>query len=383
VGDLADVEHHLIRTGTVEGRNRRVSAGRALAARRGSTDAKRPKRGGARKVRLCRTRARLRREHKHGFPGLGHDAMSEEFKDITNWAAVVGQWDFANARRVYTSPEDPQWPYGICVSNVRFSEGTARARIRFPEVDVEVAGRLLFGYRSLAHPYLGIGLGGAGREYGIYEYDPAMGWRGVAFAGSRKNLRANHPYKLSVLLQGQRLLLEVDSVQVLEHVLEAPLPQGQFGLFAWGTTNVEFTSTSVSEEPGTVFVVMQFSEPYQDLYTDVITKVVNDEKYNLRAYHAGEVFGPGVILEDIVRGIIDARIVIAEITPPNQNVFYELGYAHALKKPTILLAERGKELPFDVSGYRCLFYDNTIGGKTKIEEGLRKHLDAILRVIRT
>ena len=185
----------------------------------------------------------------------------------------------------------------FCVSNVRFSEGTARATIRFPEVDpngVEVAGRLLFGYRSLADPYLGIGLGGGGRAYCIYHYDPAMGWRGVAFAGSRKNLIADHPYKVSVRVQGQRVLLEVDSVQVLEHVLETPLPQGQFGLFAWGTTNVEFTSTSVSEEPGTVFVVMQFSDPYQDLYTDVITRVINDKKYNLRAYHAGEVFGPGI-----------------------------------------------------------------------------------------
>jgi hypothetical protein len=84
-------------------------------------------------------------------------------------------------------------------------------------------------------------------------------------------------------------------------IFETPLPQGQFGLFAWGTTSVEFTSTSVSEEPGTVFVVMQFSDPYQDLYTDVIRRVVNDPKYNLRAYLAGEVFGPGVILEDIIQ----------------------------------------------------------------------------------
>ena len=146
-------------------------------------------------------------------------------------------------------------------------------------------------------------------------------------------------------------MLEVDSVQVLEHVLETPLPQGQFGLYAWRKTSVEFTNTSISDEPGTVLVVMQFSDPYHDLYTDVITRVTKD--YKLRAYHAGEVFGPGVILDDIVRGIIDAKIVIAEITEPNQNVFYELGYAHALKKPTVLLAERGK-LPFDVSGYRCL-----------------------------
>jgi tripartite-type tricarboxylate transporter receptor subunit TctC len=69
----------------------------------------------------------------------------------------------------------------------------------------------------------------------------------------------------------------------------------------------------------------------------------------------------------------------AEITEPNQNVFYELGYAHGKNKPTILLAEKGRQLPFDVRGYRCLFYENSIGGKQKIEDGLRKHLQAIFR----
>jgi hypothetical protein len=52
---------------------------------------------------------------------------------------------------------------------------------------------------------------------------------------------------------------------------------------------------------------------------------------------------------------------------------------HALGKPTILLAERGKQLPFDISGYRVLFYENTIGGKKQVEDGLKKHLAAILR----
>jgi len=86
-----------------------------------------------------------------------------------------------------------------------------------------------------------------------------------------------------------------------------------------------------------------------------------------------------LILHDITQGLVDAQIVIAEITPVNQNVFYELGFAHALRKPTILLAEKGKQLPCDVSGYRCLFYENSIGGKKAVEDGLRKHLAAILR----
>ena len=83
------------------------------------------------------------------------------------------------------------------------------------------------------------------------------------------------------------------------------------------------------------------------------------------------------MIADIVRQIVDARAVVADITPSNPNVFWEVGYAYALRKPTILIAERGTQLPFDVSPFRTLFYDNTIAGKARIEEGLRKHLAAI------
>jgi hypothetical protein len=226
-------------------------------------------------------------------------------------------------------------------------------------------------------PYTMVGLGGWGSAYSISQFDRVQGWRAVALSGSEDNLAPQHPYEMRVRARGQRLILEVDNVQVLEHVLDAPMPQGQLGLFAWGTGKVEFKNAAVRIELGTAFVVMQFSDPYQTLYTDVIKPVI--ESYQLRAYHAGEVFGPGIILEDITAGIVEAKVIIAEITPPNQNVFYELGYAHALKKPTILLAESAKDLPFDISGYRCLFYENSIGGKRKVEEGLHKHLDAILQ----
>jgi nucleoside 2-deoxyribosyltransferase len=60
-------------------------------------------------------------------------------------------------------------------------------------------------------------------------------------------------------------------------------------------------------------------------------------------YRADQVYGPGSIIEDVIRGIETAQIVIAEITPTNENVFYEVGYAHALKKPTILLANKDKK----------------------------------------
>ncbi|HWP56392.1 MAG TPA: hypothetical protein VNL14_00735 [Candidatus Acidoferrales bacterium] len=308
--------------------------------------------------------------------------MNEQYERISGWAPIVGHWTFEEpGTATYTGPQ-PQRPipFGICVSQVRFTEGEVGVTVRLPRAESGVApeasGRILLGYRSPTDEYLVAGLGGYGFAYTITHFDPARGWRGIALAGSHDNLNPEHRYKLTVRVRGQRLMLEVDGIRVLEHLLEAPLTYGQLGLFAWGNCPVEFSEAVVTKERGTIFVVMQFSGPYEELYTDVIRPVA--DQFGLRVYHAGEVFGPGIVLEDIVRGIVDAKIVIAEITPPNPNVFYELGYAHALRKPTILLAEKGKQLPFDVSGYRCLFYENSIGGKRKVEEGLRKHLQAIL-----
>lgn len=55
--------------------------------------------------------------------------------------------------------------------------------------------------------------------------------------------------------------------------------------------------------------------------------------------------------------------MIADITPDNPNVFYEVGYAHAMETPTILLKDR--------SGGR------TIAGKSGVEAALERHLSAL------
>ncbi len=65
-------------------------------------------------------------------------------------------------------------------------------------------------------------------------------------------------------------------------------------------------------------------------------------------------------------------VVIAEITPSNPNVYYEVGYADALNKPLILIADRKEGLkPLDVRGYRTIFFEDSIGGKNKIENDFR------------
>jgi nucleoside 2-deoxyribosyltransferase len=124
---------------------------------------------------------------------------------------------------------------------------------------------------------------------------------------------------------------------------------------------------------------MQFAEPYNSLYTEVIKPVA--VRLGFDAFRADDVFRPGIILQDIIRSIAAADVIIAEVTPANPNVFYELGYAHAIEKPTVLLAEHptdpSKRLPFDISGFRVIFYDDTILGKRTVETQLELHLNNI------
>jgi hypothetical protein len=304
-----------------------------------------------------------------------HSGSTSEQR-ITKLAGIFGRWKFEEGRTVFEEPENQSLPFGICVSNVRFLDGEAQVFVKRTASTIEA--RILLGYRAPEQEYYTVGIGGGGKGYSIVHFRPGIGWFHIATAGSGQELPVERAIKICVKVRGQRILLEIDDVRVLEHTLPTPLPFGQLGLFTWGNQGeAEFTDILATTMRGDAFVVMQFTG-FEELYTDVIEPLTRE--FGLRPYRADQVYGPGSIIEDIVRGIETAQIVIAEITPTNENVFYEVGYAHALKKPTILLADKDKKgaLPFDLSGYRCLFYHNSIGGKRQVEEGLRKHLQAIL-----
>ena len=132
-----------------------------------------------------------------------------------------------------------------------------------------------------------------------------------------------------------------------------PLESDQVGLFALGPGPVSLTNTRIYILLPKAFILKEFSAQYDSLYTDVIQEVAED--FGIFIYRADEVYKPGLILIDIVPGLIESEIIIAEISSQNPNVYYEFGYAHAIGKPTILLADRDSELPFDISGFRVIF----------------------------
>jgi len=299
-------------------------------------------------------------------------------KGSSQWAPVVGIWKVEGERVTYLRPDSRiEFGFGIAVTSKPFTKGKILARIDFHDKPADNEARIVFGYHPQTRNYFSAGLGGYGNAYVIDEFNSGRGWRAVAAAGSKENLVPGKIYQVEVTIAGQRAALRADGVPVAEVNLPRPLEGDQTGLLAVGPGPVSFSSINAIPRPPQAFVVMQYGQPFDSLYTEVIKPVC--EEMGLSPLRADDVQKPGIILQDIIRSILESEVVIAEITPPNPNVFYELGYAHALSKSTILLAERGKELPFDIRSYRCIFYDNTIRGKRDVESALRKHLGSIFR----
>ena len=83
------------------------------------------------------------------------------------------------------------------------------------------------------------------------------------------------------------------------------------------------------------FVLMPFSEEFDDIYQLGIKSTCNEMKINCERVDE-QIFNHS-ILQQIYNQIENADILIADLTNQNPNVFYEVGYAHGLKKKVILL----------------------------------------------
>lgn len=123
--------------------------------------------------------------------------------------------------------------------------------------------------------------------------------------------------------------------------------------------------------PDTLFVLMPFSEPWSDRIWEELQGIGTSQ--GLEVERADTRFGP-VITEDIWAAIVESRLIIADVTGWNANVFYELGTAHTIGKDVILITQPTTRFPFDTQGFRHLIYtDNPAGMRL-----LRKELPKII-----
>jgi hypothetical protein len=106
------------------------------------------------------------------------------------------------------------------------------------------------------------------------------------------------------------------------------------------------------------FVMQPFAGPLGGYYDLIFKPAI--EQAGMKAVRAdAEIFGTGKIIDQIWRGIRSATVLIAELTSKNPNVFYELGLAHALEKPVVLVSSNQDDVPFDLRHIRVILYDQS------------------------
>jgi len=114
------------------------------------------------------------------------------------------------------------------------------------------------------------------------------------------------------------------------------------------------------------FVLMPFDAEFKNLYTYGIKGAAQDAGAYAERLDE-QIFTEGM-LERIYNQISKADFIVADMTGRNPNVFYEVGYAHALGKIVLLLTQNAKDIPFDLQHRQHIIYE---GSKIEL---LRKSL---------
>lgn len=278
---------------------------------------------------------------------------------------------------------------GRAVSNRVFNGGTISVDVTFSEptgieqwLEYPLIAELIVFTNPATGDMVTAGIGGEFFLYSVRMWDERnQKWLGSLIKGGFiRQLPLNMSHTISVTVESSQIRLSIDTVQLGSADLPFPIIGSQIGLFAQSTGDVRFSNLHIEEQKPKVFVVMPFTGPYNDLFEHVFSPVCR--RCELEVHRSDKTYGPGLIIADIVQRIMQSQIIIAEITPnpPNANVYLEVGFAMAMRKALILIADRScpNPLPFDISPFRVMFYENTIAGKRDMEMTLIKHLSAIL-----
>lgn len=305
--------------------------------------------------------------------------------DLSNkkWVAIRGDFRnsddkiiFYGAKNTSIDHSNTLWPNnpsqdGILLFDDMMTSGSIEMDIEFQELELGEEAEIVFNYQNDAiFMCAGVTYNNAKFEYKVFSNG---NWYYEGLSGYSTELPKKN-YHIQVEFYGSVFLLYIDGIKVISSVLKIPLQRTNVGLRTVSRHGINLLNYKVNPHVAKVFVISQFGGEYDILYHDVIKPVCNN--YGLDADRGDETVLDSLILNDIIISIQNAELIIVDITPDNPNVFYELGYAHALNKPTILLCEKNirEKLPFDISGFRIIFYDNSIGGKRVVENKLGEYI---------
>lgn len=235
------------------------------------------------------------------------------------------------------------------VKDIHSKDIAEKANIEDNEVQILL--NFIFEYRGF---YQSAGMGGAG-TYGIVNFhiEDTYFYRYISFESIEK----------LILLSLEE---EKNQQKNLENFKSGNLQKPIFENDKKAIESIFKSSISHVDEK-LCFAIMPFTETWSDNVFSLIRE--NIENLGLQCIRADNSFGP-IVIEDIWVKINQAAFVIADVTGKNPNVMYELGIAHALSKPVILLTQDMMNIPFDLKHLRHQEYKNDLGGSKVFSQKL-------------
>jgi len=98
------------------------------------------------------------------------------------------------------------------------------------------------------------------------------------------------------------------------------------------------------------------------------------------AIRADKIAKPGIITNQVIQHLLEAPLVIADLTDHNANVYYELAIRHAIRKPLVEIIKKGQVAPFDVAATRLVQMDDPDLNNV---ETLREQVKAAIKAAET
>lgn len=170
--------------------------------------------------------------------------------------------------------------------------------------------------------------------------------------------------------------LDVKTVSDLKRVLQDALEAFRAKPDAPATLTSPADLADIDESM--CFVVMPFRvESLGIVYEDFVKPTLAD-RCKLRPERGDDMFGSDVVMDDITKSIRRARLIIADLTGRNPNVFYEVGIAHALNNQVLLMTQSIDDVPFDLRHRRALVYEYSPRGCKKLEKDLYDNVQSML-----
>ncbi len=115
------------------------------------------------------------------------------------------------------------------------------------------------------------------------------------------------------------------------------------------------------------------------LLKHIIKKVLEAPPFGMVVTRADEM-EPGLITQQIIERVVNADLVVADLTDRNANALYELALRHVTRKPVVHMLLAGQKLPFDIADQRTIYYDTKdLDVADQAKEDLKKQADAVLK----